>query len=308
MVKKKPALVVGIIQLCVIPSATLYFYPLFSIVLFIIAKGYINPLVVSRFYPLLLGVGIALLSNFGTNIWNHSNDIKEDMAQGKDNVLTQGIVNRRTIVTLATIFYMISLMVIFILSERFNRPIFPFFLIWCVITWWYSDNFFFKKIFGFRLKDHYLGELVTYIIACPTFTLSIWLIYTDMDIRGLSLALIFLFYGISGLLLKDLKDITGDRAAGLKTLGVVFLPSQLLFLSSMLLILYYLLIITFTLLEVFNIGSLLVSIPLAIFISGTFLYFHRKSWELEKDDYKPIQNMMLTTYASLFMFGIGNFI
>jgi len=306
--EKHSALVAGIMQLCITPSATLYFYPLFSIVLFFIANGFLYPLDVSHFYPLILGIGIALFSIFGTNMWNHSNDIREDMAHGKNNVLTQGLVKRRTIMILAIIFYMISLVTIYILSEMLNRPIFPFFLIWCVVTWWYSDNFIFKKIFGFRLKDHYVGELVTYIIACPTFTFSIWLIYTDMDVRGLALALIFVFYGISGLLLKDLKDISGDRAAGLKTFGVVFLPSQLLFLSSILLILYYLSIITFTVLEIFNIGSLLVVIPLVLFISGTFTHFHRKGWELEKNDYKPVQNMMLTTYASLFLFGIGNFI
>ncbi|MDY6965145.1 MAG: UbiA family prenyltransferase [Halobacteriota archaeon] len=295
----------GIIKLCFIPRSTFYVMALFSISLFFISIGSFYSLDIPSFYLLMNGIGVALIPNFGSNLWNHSNDIKEDIARGKNNVLTEGLVKRRTTIILALFLYLISIGLVFYLSLNLDRSIFAFFIIWCFVTWWYSDNLILKSIFGFRLKDHYIGELITYSIAWPSFTLSIWLIYSDLNLKGITLALIFLFYGISGLLLKDLKDISGDREAGLKTFGVVFPPSRLLYLSSIFLIFFYISIIASTGLNIFNLGSLLVVIPFILFMIGTFLHFHRKSWELDVEDYKPVQNMMLTTYASLVLFGIG---
>ncbi|MDY6930462.1 MAG: UbiA family prenyltransferase [Halobacteriota archaeon] len=295
-----------ILNLCLTPRPTMFFYPLLSLVIFLSAYEVKCPLEPSNLYPLMWGISVALISNFGANLWNHSNDIKEDLAHGKNNILTQGYIDKKTTIFLALIFYIISISIIYAISIKFNRPILIFFLIWCFITWWYSDTLLLKKIFGFRLKDHYIGELVTYSIACPSFTLSLWLVYSDLNFKGLALTLVFIFYGISGLLIKDLKDIYGDREAGLMTFGVVFQPSFLLYLSSILLVLYYISIFVFTAINVFDTGSFLVVIPFLFFIMGTFVHFYRKNWKLEKTDYKSVQNMMLTTYASLFLLAIGN--
>ena len=100
-----------------------------------------------------------------------------------------------------------------------EKPIFIFFSIWLMITWLYSDNIFMGKIFGLRLKTHYIGEIITYGIAYPSYTLSIWLIYSDLNISGITVALVFMFLGLSGVLIKDLKDISGDRKAGLEHLA-----------------------------------------------------------------------------------------
>ncbi|MFQ6072971.1 MAG: UbiA family prenyltransferase, partial [Methanosarcinales archaeon] len=242
------------------------------------------------------------------NLWNHSNDLEEDRAQGKKNILTQNIVTQRTTIIISFALYLISIALVSYVSIEFNKPIIYFFIVWCFITWWYSDNLFFKKIFGFRLKTHYLGELMTYGIAFPTYTLSIWLIYSELNIKGIALAIIFLFFGISGLLLKDLKDISGDRKAGLKTLGVIFLPSKLIHLSCIFLILYYITIFIFIGFRVFDAMSFLIAIPFLFFLKSTYLHFHRKNWNLDETDYKAIRNMILSIYISLILFGIGNFI
>ena len=148
-----------------------------------------------------------------------------------------------------------------------------------MITWWYSDNIFLKKIFGFRLKTHYIGELLTYGIAYPAYTVSIWLIYSDLNISIIALALSFSFFGISGVLLKDLKDISGDRKAGLKTLGVIFSPSKLLFISCFFLILYYFVILDSIVLGIFDKGMLFVIVPFIWFIKEYFLLFPQKKLE-----------------------------
>ncbi len=78
-----------------------------------------------------------------------------------------------------------------------------------------------------------------YSIAWPMYTLSVWLVYSDLNSRGIIITIAFLFLSLSALLLKDLKDISGDRKTGLKTFGVVFAPSQLIRYSCYLMMLYY---------------------------------------------------------------------
>ncbi len=253
----------------------------------------------------MVGVVVSLLSSFASNLWNHTNDLKEDILQGKKTVLTLNLVSHSTAVVLSIILYGISTIIIYYMSIKFEKPIFPFFLVWLVITWWYSDNIFLSKIFGFRLKTHYIGEIITYGVAYPFYTLSIWLIYSDLNNPGIALALAFSFLGISGVLLKDLKDISGDREAGLKTLGVIFSPSKLLYISCIFSILYYLVILNSVALKVYSTGMILVIIPFIWFMKNTFYYFHKKSWKLEAGDFKSIKTMMMSTYLSLFASGIG---
>jgi len=162
-----------------------------------------------------------------------------------------------------------------------------------------------KRLFGFRLKTHYIGEIITYGVAYPTYTLTIWLIYSDLNILGIALAIAFSFFGISGVLLKDLKDISGDRKAGLRTLGVIFIPSKLLYVSCIFLFLYYFVFLNMIILDIVETGMLLLSIPFIWFIKNTFLYFHKKNWNLGYGDFKSIHVMITSTYLSIIILGIG---
>ena len=250
---------------------------------------------------------MSIITSFASNLWNHSNDVKEDTAQGKKTVLTQNHVSYRTAGILSMVLYGISTLFSLYISMILKKPIFYFFFIWLIITWWYSDNIFLSKIFGFRLKTHYIGEIITYGIAYPCYTLSIWLIYTDLNIQGISVALAFTFLGISGVLLKDLKDISGDRKAGLRTLGVIFTSSKLLKASCIFLIIYYIIILDSIVLGILKSRMLLVVIPFIWFMQNTLLYFHKKCWKLEIKDISSIQIMMNSTYLSMIFLGIGAF-
>ncbi len=263
------------------------------------------------FWPphlLSIGIAISLLSSFASNLWNHTNDMKEDIAQGKKTVLTLYTVSPKTAIVLSVLLYAISTIMVLYASIKLERPIYIFFLVWAVITWWYSDNIFLRRLFGFRLKTHYIGELITYGIAYPAYVLTIWLIYSDLNTSGIALALAFSFLGISGVLLKDLKDISGDRKAGLKTLGVMFTPSKLIYFSCIFLILYYLVILESIAFNILSTGMFLVIIPFLWFIKDTFYYFHRKSWRLEFKDFTSIKTMVKSTYLSIVVLGISTFI
>lgn len=251
---------------------------------------------------------ISLLTSFASNLWNHANDLVEDKAQGKMTVITRNLVSQKSAIILSIMLYSLSALIYYYYINKPGKPVLVFFLIWFVITWWYSDDIFLRKIFGFRLKTHYIGEILTYGIAYPAYTVSIWLIYSDLNTSIIALAVSFSFFGISGVLIKDLKDISGDRKAGLRTLGVIFSPSKLIYFSCIFLILYYVVIFDSIALGIFDKGMLLISIPFLWFIRNTFYYFHKKGWNLEIGDLGSIKTMMISTYASLIVLGVGAFI
>ena len=186
-----------------------------------------------------------------------------------------------------------------------KRPIYLFFLIWAFVTWWYSDNLILKKVIGFRLKDHYMGELITYCIAWPMFSLSIWLLYSDLNTAGITIAIAFFFFSIAGLLLKDLKDISGDKEAGLRTFGVVFLPSQLLRYSCYSMVLYYIVIFNPITLNSFGTGILVMILPFGYFLKNTFVHFYKKNWTLDMGDLKAIKGIGKSIYASIIFIGLS---
>jgi hypothetical protein len=64
-------------------------------------------------------------------------------------------------------------------------------------------------------------------------------------------------------------------------------------------------ILDFIVLGIFDKGMLLVIIPFIWFIRNTFYYFHMKSWKIEIKDLKSIKTMMISTYFSLVVLGIG---
>lgn len=296
-----------ITQLCYTPYSIFSPIPLFAIIVFLIAYKF-DGLSTYHISSLIAGSGVSLLSSFASNIWNHTNDLKDDFAQGKKNALTQNIISYRFAVILSLLLYILSIIIVYSISIKVGRPVYLYFLIWAIITWWYSDNILLKKIFGFRLKTHYMGEFITYGIAYPMYTLSIWLIYSDLNSAGFALALAFLFFGISVVLLKDIKDISGDRKAQLKTFGAIFSPSKLFQFSCIFLFLYYVVILNSIALNIFSRGILLIVIPFFYFIKNTFFHFNKKNWKIEAGDNKQIKAMVATTYVSIIILGVGVFI
>jgi 4-hydroxybenzoate polyprenyltransferase len=259
--------------------------------------------------PLLfVGIVVSYLLTFPSNLWNHCNDLKEDTAADKITILTDDPLMQKKAIYISVLLYAFSLFFVYYLSIEFRRPIYLFTIIWVIATWWYSDNLILKKLIGFRLKEHYLGELITYSIAWPMYTLSVWLIYSDLNSKAIIITIAVFLLGISGLLLKDIKDISGDKKAGLKTFGVVFPPSQLLKYSCYFMLLFYFAFLNPFAFKSFGSGILIIIIPFIYFLKNTFIHMYRKGWTLSKGDLQALKSMSNSIYASFIFIGISAFI
>ncbi len=293
-----------LLKLCNTPVTIYSPFPLFAISLFLISRKVLS---IYDLPVMFAGITVSLILAFASNLWNHCNDLKEDTAQGKKTILTQNISMQKIAISIAVLLYASSMLIVSYLSNEFKRPIYLFALIWIFTTWWYSDNLILKKITGFRLKDHYIGEMIAYSIAMPAYTLSVWLVYSDINLISIIITAVVFFFSISGLLLKDLKDISGDRKAGLKTLGVVFPPSQLIRYSCFFMLMYYLAILNPITLNLFGTGILVMVFPFIYFLENTFIHMYKKKWNLDSGDLKALKGMGNSIFVSIIFIGLSAF-
>ena len=294
-----------LLKLCNIPATIYSPFPLFAISLFLIARKS------SSIYGLTLlfaGIFVSYLLTFPSNLWNHCNDLKEDNAAGKKTILTNDPSMQKRAMYISILLYAFSLFFVYYLSIEFQRPIYLYCIIWIIITWCYSDNFILKKLIGFRLKQHYIGELITYSIGSVMYTLSVWLVYSDINLTAIIMTIAVLFFSISGLLLKDIKDISGDEKAGLKTFGVVFRPSQLIRYSCYFMVLFYFTLLNPFTLKNFGLGIFIIIIPFTYFFKNAFIHMYKKDWTLGIEDLQSLKSMGNSIYASFIFIGLSAFI
>lgn len=293
-----------LLRLCNTPVTIISPIPFFAIAIFLVSHNGFSHI---DYIILIYGIIVTLLSSFASNLWNHCNDVKEDTAQGKDTILTRDPSMQKIAINISIILYIISILIVYQISLDVQRPVIQYFLIWAAVTWCYSDNLIMKKLIGFRLKEHYAGELITYGIAWPMFTLSTWLIYSDLNITGVIMLAAFFFFSISGLLLKDLKDISGDRKAGLKTLGVVYSPSKLIQYSCYLMLIFYSTILNPFTISYSSSGLLIMIIPFGYFLKNTFIHMRIKKWKLDAGDLNALRSMGNSSYLSILFLGLSAF-
>jgi len=293
---------IALLKLCNTPATIYSPFPLFAISLFLISGKELSMYGLSLLFA---GIVVSYLLTFPANLWNHCNDLKEDIAAGKKTILTDDPSMQKKAIYISVLLYAFSLLFVYYLSIEFRRPIYLYTIICVIATWWYSDNLILKKLIGFRLKQHYIGELITYGIALPAYTLSVWLVYSDLNIKAIIITIAVFLYSISGLLLKDIKDISGDKKAGLKTFGVVFPPSQLLKYSCYLLILFYFALLNPVTLKNFGPGILIILIPFIYFLINTFIHMYRKNWTLSSGDLQALKSMGNSIYASFIFIGLS---
>src|SRR4030065_2518562 len=96
--------IVELLRLCNTPASIISPYPFFAIAIFLISQNdYKN------INSLFLGIIVTLLSNYASNLWNHCNDLKEDIAQGKKTILTQDISIQKIAIIFSVMLYAISI-------------------------------------------------------------------------------------------------------------------------------------------------------------------------------------------------------
>ena len=141
--------IVALLKLCNTPATIYSPFPLFAISLFLISH---NELSIYDFPVLFAGIVVSWLLAFPSNLWNHCNDLKEDIAAGKKTILTQDISMQKKLFLSQYCFmlFLCSLFIIYLLN--LNDQFICMFLIWVIATWWYSDNLILKKVDWFQIE------------------------------------------------------------------------------------------------------------------------------------------------------------
>lgn len=292
--------ILGIIKLAYIPPHI--GLPL-AIVIYLLAISHSTPHT-THLTTLTWTTLVALTSTAALMILNNTNDIKEDKIKGRKNILTTGHVKPKTTYTLSIALYLLTIGIIAIHTTTYNTHAWIALTIFLVTTWLYSD----KKtteIFGTRLKEHYITEATTYLITFPTYTLGIWLLTAPLTTEAIITATTFGLLGTFYMLIKDMKDISSDRKAGLNTIATKINAETLLKTSTYTLLGYYLTIITATTTGHYNTPILIILIPTTIFLVYVLLYFQQKNWRLTKQDTLNIKILLLSTHSSLLFLAVG---
>jgi len=228
------------------------------------------------------------------NLWNHINDAEEDVAAGKDNPFTEK--GERILgLLLVSFLYPISFFHVLVTSKSFG--VFLFFIA-ALMTFLYSDN----MITKLRLKKHYVTELLTYILTVPSFLLALYDVVRPIDSNALILTLALTFLLLSTVVLKDFKDISEDRVAGLKTLAIVYSPQTLLKIFFFLLLGYFFML--FVISVIISPKYLITLLPL-VGILYSAREFIRENWEVSLKIVKSINVAIISGILSLTLFGVA---
>lgn len=273
----------------------------------IIYPLFLAPLAIFSLHPsgLLKLIQVILFSSFfqaAVNLWNHVNDVEEDRLAGRNWSLLWDEKLRKRVAALAVVLYISSgLMVYF--WQIWGFGIFFFFLAF-LFTWLYSDRIVFGRFIR-RFKEHYVTEILTYVITIPSYVLALWSMLSSDFIKGLAIATTFLFLMLSAALLKDLKDISADREAGLLTLGVAFHYKILLKSSFSLVFVYYISVILNSFLGIYPGVSIISIAPVTGLLYSTW-NMQVKGWDIDDGSVKFLKIMIYSTLLSLIIFAALN--
>jgi len=294
MLRQHIKILIKIFKLSANPPSFNYPIPLLAFLVFSLSTKDLNCLIVA--------IAFTSVSQAGINLWNHANDIDEDILAGKNNILTQNPNLQKKVAFLSFMLYVLSFVILFNFSKNVRISFLTFFVV-SFVTWIYSDKLFIGK-FIFRWKDYYLTEILTYIVAIPLYTLTVWTLFSDITIKAIAVAVCVTFFVLSGMFLKDIKDITGDEKAGLKTLATVFLPSTLLKISVLLMWIYYIMV-AFLSCIILPRKSILALIPSTVLIYST-CSFLKEDWIISEKLIKPIKLMIVSSLLSLTVLATAN--
>lgn len=286
-----------ILLLSATPPTIIYPYPILPLLVFSFSRTLF-------FNKFLICVFFSSLFYGSVNLWNHVNDVEEDIAAGKSNIIIENERVRNILKFILPMCYFISFLIVFFFA--IDKIAILLFSIVAFVTWIYSDKIFIGKYLK-RWKDSYITELLTYLISIPLFTLTLWAYFSEINYSAIFLMISITLLMVSGLFLKDIKDISGDRKAGLKTLGVVFDVSGLLKISITLLFLYYASILIFSILKIYPFLSFFSSLC-AIGLIYTTKHFIKNKWHVTLESIKPIRVMISTNLLSLLILILSGFL
>ena len=228
------------------------------------------------------------------NLWNHINDAEEDFAAGKDNPF---INKREKVVGYILVIFLYILSFIYVINFSKSYGIFLF-SIAALMTFLYSDN----KVTRLRLKRHYATELLVYILTVPAYILALFDLVKPVNYYALMLTLTLSLLLLSTVIIKDFKDMSEDKRAGLKTLPLVFSPSTLLKISFSLVTGYFVMMILLSLLIS---QKYMISVIPLLGVIYSAREFSKERWEVSLRIAKPLNFTIISGIISLFLFCIS---
>ena len=256
------------------------------------------PFVVGFFAGGLRGALSTVILTFlfypAVNLWNHINDAEEDAAAGKDNPFTE---RKEKIFGLFLVFSLYPLSYFYVLKTSKSIG-YLLFLVPILMTFLYSD----KILTKVRLKRHYVTEILTYILTVPLSLLTLYDIVKPVDFNALILSLALTCLLLSTVVIKDFKDISEDREAGLRTLAVVYPPQTLLKIFIILLFGYF---FTLSLLPIFVSPKYLVSLLPLAGVAYSAVVFSKEKWDVSLKIVRPLNVAIISGILSLVLFGIA---
>ncbi|OKY78993.1 MAG: 4-hydroxybenzoate polyprenyltransferase family prenyltransferase UbiA [Candidatus Methanohalarchaeum thermophilum] len=301
MYNRKIDKIKGFLELSIIPPHVYFPILILYFFIFILTEG-IPSNVLGRFLIVFL---FGLINSMSITFFNNVSDYEEDKIKGKRNLVTEEILSIDVGIYLSMFLYLIGLVFSVVLSCSIDYFIIVPYVVFSFFTWWYSDRFFLGNFFGFRLKENYLTELITYLVTFPCFSLSGWLIMTDLDMKVFLIVFLFTTLVISFMLLKDIKDLSSDKKSGISSFAVVYDISTLLKTSSYLNIVFYFGLIYLGLRNYLSWGVFFILLPLAFFLKEVYYPLRSKKWKISMEMRGIVKKYYLNIYFTFLILILG---
>lgn len=286
-----------VIKLSAKPATIIYPYPILPLLIFSHSG-------IFELLSLLKAIVFSFVFCSGVNLWNHVNDIKEDSLGGKRNIITESQKIRKIVAVISLLHYVTSFCLAIFWSVDLRGVV--VFTAAILATWMYSDRILFGRYIG-RLKDFYLTEVLAFVVSFPSFILMVWTLFTQLSIKSIAFSVTISLFMLSGTFLKDIRDVTGDKLAGLKTLGVVFGPESLLKTSFLILFLYYVSLIIFTTFGIFP-KSTFAAVMFLVGVVYATIRFKSNGWQVTIEEVKTLEVLFYSNIGSLVAIIIAGFI
>ena len=284
-----------IIKLSATPPSIVFPYPLVPLLALSLSCSKIANFMVS----------LVFVSTYcgATNLWNHLNDAEIDIKFGREEFKLLLDV-KSYLVAFIVILYILALISVFYFS--FNpQTACILFGISLILTWMYSDRILIGKSFR-RFKEHYVTEILTYLVVLPSSSIVLWSLFSEINMRGIAFALLVTFVYFSLIVLKDIKDLSADEYAGYKTLAVVFPVRSLFKLSIFLGLVCYVFVLVYCLEHVFPPLNLLGLLSLSLFFHSTFK-IREGDWRITIGKIKYIKEYVSSYLLFIVLLILANF-
>jgi len=247
-------------------------------------------------------VVISFLFSATINLWNHLNDVLEDSIARKDNLFLTDRNLRNFVAVLIPVFYVFSFILIYNwVVDPLSIFLFPIVIFF---TWAYSDTFLLGRYFR-RFKEDYKTEVLTYVISYPLFSITLWTLSSKINTTAIMVSVLLTLFGLWGVTLKDIKDLTSDKLAGYNTLAVRFQPKTLLKISFLFIFLYYILLLPMSIQGLIKSASLIIIIMI-LFPIYTLHKLIKENWSFNENLIRPLNLMASSNVISIFLIGLVN--